>query len=148
MDMEYFRSTFRLVTGSEKALYQQLYDYFKRLIMTGILKEGDQMISEITICDELKVSRSTVRKAMDLLMEDGLIVRQRGRGTHVLSPQMKRPVNYLYNFTENIRQIGAKPSSQVLESNVIPGEEVPEKIREELKLNDNNNKVFRLHRIR
>ena len=148
MDMDYFRSTFRLLPGSDKPLYQQLYVYFKRLIKAGILKEGDLMIPEIAICEELNVSRSTVRKAMDLLIEEGLIARHRGKGTHVRNPKMKRAGNDLYNFTENVRNIGAIPSSIVLEAIVLEGDEVPQNVSKLLELSKNNEKVYKLHRIR
>ncbi len=146
MDIEYFRKTFQLALDSDKPLYQQLYDYFKRLIMAGILKEGDQMLPEITICSELQVSRSTVRKAMDMLMEEGLIMRYRGRGSHVMNPRMKRPINYLYNFTENMQKLGAVPSSVVLEAKVL--ERAPQKVQEELEILDSRTAFFLLHRIR
>lgn len=148
MNMDYFRSTFRLISGSEKPLYQQLYDYFKRLILTGILKEGDQMLPEIAICEELHLSRSTVRKAMDMLIEDGLIERQRGKGTHVMSRQLKRQMNYLYNFTENIQSIGAEPSSIVLEAKVLEADMVPETVRANLGTVSSEGRIFMLRRIR
>lgn len=146
MDIEYFRSTFRMAPDGSKPLYQQLYDYFKRLIVAGILKEGDQMLPEITICDELSVSRSTVRKAMDMLLEEGYISRHRGKGTHVTSPKMNRKINSLYNFTENMKQIGAVPSSVVLEAKVIP--QAPNEVLEELEILDSETPFFKLHRIR
>ena len=106
MDINYFKETFHLDIDSTKPLYQQLYDYFKRIILTGILKEGDQMLPEIVICDTLHVSRSTVRKTMDMLIEDGLLIRRRGKGSHVTNPKLKRNINYLYNFSENMLSVG------------------------------------------
>ena len=49
MDINYFKDTFHLNLDNTTPLYQQLYDYFKRLILTGILKEGDQMLPEVSI---------------------------------------------------------------------------------------------------
>ncbi len=83
---------------STKPLYQQLYDYFKRIILTGILKEGDQMLPEIVICDTLHVSRSTVRKTMDMLIEDGLLIRRRGKGSHVTNPKLKKKYQLFIQF--------------------------------------------------
>lgn len=146
MDIDYFKETFHLDIDSTKPLYQQLYDYFKRIILTGILKEGDQMLPEIVICDTLHVSRSTVRKTMDMLIEDGLLIRRRGKGSHVTNPKLKRNINYLYNFSENMLSVGAKPSSIVLECKVL--KEIPENIKECMKLPKNNESVFFLKRIR
>lgn len=146
MDVNYFKETFHLDMNSPKPLYRQLYDYFKRNILTGILKEGSQMLPEIVLCEVLDVSRSTVRKTMDMLIEDGLLIRRRGKGSYITNPKLKRNMNYLYNFSENMQSMGATPSSIVLECKVL--KEVPEQIKEILKLPKNNQNVFLLKRIR
>ena len=83
MDINYFKDTFHLNLDNMTPLYQQLYDYFKRLILTGILKEGDQMLPEVSICETLNISRSTVRKTMEMLIEDGYLIRRRGKGSFI-----------------------------------------------------------------
>lgn len=144
--MEYLKKAFQFISDSEVPLYQQLYDYFKRQILTGNLKEGEQIPPETGICDAFKVSRSTVRKAMDMLAEEGLVKRHRGRGSLVMNERMRRPLNYLYNFTENMQDLGAMPSSIVLEAKVL--EEAPRKVQEKLGVLDRAASFFFLHRIR
>lgn len=146
MDINYFKDTFHLNLDNTTPLYQQLYDYFKRLILTGILKEGDQMLPEVSICETLNISRSTVRKTMEMLIEDGYLIRRRGKGSFIASPKLKRNINYLYNFSENMQNIGVTPSSCVLECTVL--EHVDDHIKEALKLPDSSTKVFLLKRIR
>lgn len=146
MDINYFKDTFHLNLDNTTPLYQQLYDYFKRLILTGILKEGDQMLPEVSICETLNISRSTVRKTMEMLIEDGYLIRRRGKGSFIASPKLKRNINYLYNFSENMQNIDVTPSSCVLECTVL--EHVDDHIKEALKLPDSNTKVFLLKRIR
>ena len=114
MDLDYFKKTFKLDSTSSEPMYKQISNYLKRMIQMGILKEGDQMIPEVTICNELNVSRSTVRLAMAELLDEGLLVRYRGKGSYVADNRMKRPINYLYNFTESMHDIGAQASSVVL----------------------------------
>ena len=113
-------------------MYKQISNYLKRMIQMGILKEGDQMIPEVTICNELNVSRSTVRLAMAELLDEGLLVRYRGKGSYVADNRMKRPINYLYNFTESMHDIGAQASSVVLNAEVLS--KIPEEVREKLQL--------------
>ena len=130
MDLDYFKKTFKLDSTSSEPMYKQISNYLKRMIQMGILKEGDQMIPEVTICNELNVSRSTVRLAMAELLDEGLLVRYRGKGSYVADNRMKRPINYLYNFTESMHDIGAQASSVVLNAEVLS--KIPEEVREKL----------------
>lgn len=65
------------------------------------------------------VSRCPVRQAVDCLVEEGLLIRFRGKGSFFASPKMKRSINHLYNFTDDMTSIGMMPSSIVLTSVVI-----------------------------
>lgn len=145
MNIQDLKQDFKFHFDSTKPLYRQLYEYLERCIVSGILKEGDQMIPETHICEAFKVSRSTVRKTMDMLLEEGLIMRRRGKGSFVAAQRMKRSINYLYNFTENIQNIGSVPSSIVLEAKVL--NDAPKEVLEKLHL-QKHDKVFYLNRIR
>ena len=74
------------------------------------------------------------------------LARNRGSIKLIASPKLKRNINYLYNFSENMQNIGVTPSSCVLECTVL--EHVDDHIKEALKLPDSNTKVFLLKRIR
>lgn len=145
MDIDYFKETFHFSLGSDSPLYEQLASYIKIQIQAGILKPGDQMITETTLCKILNISRTTVRQCMDRLVEEGLLVRYRGRGSFIADPKMKRNINYLYNFTENMKELGASPNSIVLKSEVV---DAPVFIREQLRLPGIQTKVFKLYRLR
>ena len=103
------------------------------------------MLPENSLCEILKISRTTVRQCMDQLVREGLLVRYRGRGSFIADPKMKRNINYLYNFTENMKELGAVPTSVVVISEVI---DAPPFIREQLKLPPTQSKVFKLYRLR
>ena len=110
MDLDYFKKTFKLDSTSSEPMYKQISNYLKRMIQMGILKEGDQMIPEVTICNELNVSRSTVRLAMAELLDEGLLVRSVVLNAEVLSkipeevreklqlPKEQRKVFYLHRI--------------------------------------------------
>lgn len=103
------------------------------------------MITETNLCNILNISRTTVRQCMDRLVDEGLLVRYRGRGSFIADPKMKRNINCLYNFTENMRELGAVPTSVVIKSEVV---EADQYIRDQLKLPPTQNKVFKLYRLR
>ena len=64
-------------------LYFQLKNILKSKILSNELKGNERLPSEAELCDEYNVSRATTRQALSELMKDGLIYRDRGRGTFV-----------------------------------------------------------------
>ena len=64
--------------GSSVPIYSQISSLLKQRINRGVLKVGDMLPSEMYLCDELHISRSTIRKTFAQLEADGLIVRKRG----------------------------------------------------------------------
>lgn len=63
--------------------YQVLQNDIKRDILTGIFREGDLLPSENELCARYNVTRSTVRKALDGLVNDGYIIKKQGKGSIV-----------------------------------------------------------------
>jgi len=145
MDIEYFKKTFKFSPESNTPLYEQLAAYIKIQIQAGVLKPGDKMLTENKLCDILNVSRTTIRQAMDRLVEEGLLIRYRGKGSYIAEQKLKRNINYMYNFTENIRNAGAIPSSVVLQCKVV---DVEESIATLLQLPRGQSKAFLLKRLR
>ncbi len=103
------------------------------------------MITEGEICQILNISRTTVRQAMDQLVSEGLIIRYRGKGSFIADPKMKRSLNYLYNFTENMQELGITPNSRIIR---VAVETADEATREHLRLPAGQTKVFHLLRVR
>lgn len=145
MDIEYLLKTFQISSETDKPLYEQLASYLQMQIRMGTMKPGDKMIPEEEIAKALGMSRTTVRQAMDRLSEQGLIQRYRRKGTFVTKPQLKRPINYLYNFTENMRGLGVNPTSRVISAAV---ENAAEEIAAHLQLPNSQMQVFHLVRLR
>lgn len=74
--------------------YARLHKELKHEILKGALKPGEMIPSENTLCELYKMSRSSVRKALAALVDEGLIVKQAGKGNFVApnlahSPQVQ-----------------------------------------------------------
>jgi DNA-binding GntR family transcriptional regulator len=76
--------------------------------------EGDRVPPERELSAAWGVARMTLRRALDELVGEGLIVRQQGRGTFVTRPRMARHLS-MNSFTEEMRKQGRVPSSRVLD---------------------------------
>lgn len=101
--------------NSRIPLYYQLMDIIIEMIEDGNLGEDDQLPSERELCETYGVSRSTVRQAIQELEKEGYIYRVHGRGTFVSPEKFKQALLEFYSFTEEMKKIGKKPSSKVLD---------------------------------
>jgi DNA-binding LacI/PurR family transcriptional regulator len=68
---------------SPRPLYQQLADLLKQQIQAGAYLPGSRLESEPEIAARYEVARGTVRQALDLLVEQGLLDRIQGKGTFI-----------------------------------------------------------------
>lgn len=105
---------------SKLPLYHQLYELLMGKIRNGEWKPGDLLPTEYGLIEQYGVSRITVRKVLDLLSSEGLIVRERGRGTFVAHPQLEHGTTRIVSFTDDMRQRGFAPGTRVLFSGLVP----------------------------
>ncbi len=70
-------------TSSMIPIYEQIIDQIKTLIRKGELKENDGLPSVRVLSKELKISALTVKKAYDILEDEGFTVTVHGKGTYV-----------------------------------------------------------------
>ncbi len=63
--------------------YYQLANILRREIATGALRPGDRVPSEAQLCERFEVSPMTARRALTILLDEGLVTAARGRGTFV-----------------------------------------------------------------
>jgi len=96
-------------------LYVRLADQLREGILSGQWHPGDTLPSEPELCALHGVSRGTVVKAIDLLIQDGLVQRKQGSGTFVSKPSLHRQPGFLLSFSEAIRQQERVPTQRLLE---------------------------------
>ncbi|HEC23289.1 MAG TPA: GntR family transcriptional regulator [Chloroflexi bacterium] len=120
--------------SSSVPLYAQLETYFRLRIVEGELSPGDRLPPETELAKTFGVSRMTLRQALDNLVRDGLLMRQRGKGTFVAEPPRKitAPLYFPVSFTEQMANLGYAASSRLLKSEVI--ENPPALVAEHLNL--------------
>ena len=95
-------------------LYYQVEESIRKRIENGTFLEGEKIPPEAELEKEFNVSRITVRKAVDNLVQDGLLKKQRGIGTIVTKNLIRDEVHSLEGFTEKMEKKGRKVSSIIL----------------------------------
>lgn len=125
--------------SSRVPLYHQLYSSLKRGITSGEITFGDQMPTEQQLSEALDISRITAKRAMDELASDGLIARQRGKGSYVTYKYSPEPVKApLLGLLENLEDMGKHSLVKVISvEKLVP----PEQIRTTLNLNKNQEAI-------
>lgn len=109
---------FALDRSSKIPLYQQLYDIVRGEILSGKWKPGDLLPAEPEFMDMYDVSRITVRQVFDMLSHEGMIQRQRGRGTFVTQPDIVGSSGYVYDFAYEMYQRNLEPTTRVLSTHL------------------------------
>ncbi|GAA5503679.1 HTH-type transcriptional repressor NagR [Deinococcus xinjiangensis] len=106
-----------LDSGSATPVYVQVAQGIKERIRTGLLQSGTALPAERELAQALGVSRVTVRGALALLAEQGLLTRRHGSGTFVAPVQSDipaRPLGILSSFSDDVRSRGQHPGAKVL----------------------------------
>jgi GntR family transcriptional regulator len=101
--------------------YVQLKEFIREHIEQDGLSPGDLLPGEPELCETFGVSRTVVRQALKELTYEGLIVREKGKGTFVAVPKINESlVQRLTGFYEDMVDRGHTPVTQVLCQQVVP----------------------------
>jgi GntR family transcriptional regulator len=98
--------------SSPVPLWAQIVDDLRRRLLEGEFEDRFPTDEELT--RDYEVSRQTVREAVRHLTAEGLVVRQRGRGTSVTTPILEQPLHSLYSLASTVRAKGIEERSEVL----------------------------------
>lgn len=108
------------------------------------LPPGTLIPTESRLEERFSVSRITIRRAIDDLVLEGLLVRQQGRGTFRESPKLVHELNAITSWTKQLKDLGYEPHTAAQELTEIPA---PKKIAQLLELAPEE-KVIQLRRTR
>ncbi|HEY4687712.1 MAG TPA: GntR family transcriptional regulator [Anaerolineae bacterium] len=109
---------------SHVPFYVQLEEILRTEIERGQLKPGERLPGEFELCQRYDVSRTVVRQALRDLTDEGLIVRDKGKGTFVAEPKISESlVQKLTGFYQDMVDRGFTPITQVLKQEVVPASE-------------------------
>lgn len=104
-------------------LWLQAVSLIKSEIARGALEAGTRLPPERELCQQLSISRVTLRKALAQLVEEGVLRSSHGRGWYVAgtaAPPAKDWPNTLESFTETARRMGLSATSRILRAEVLP----------------------------
>jgi len=99
-------------------LYLQLARKLGRAVRDGRYQVNQALPSERSLSSQLAVSRVTARKAIDQLVEEGLIQRRRGSGNYI-APRLEQPLSRLSSFSEELQRRGYTPGSRWLKRAIV-----------------------------
>ncbi len=105
--------TFDIDRSSPTPLYYQLAQAIEGAISGGSLPAGSRLENEVLLAQRYGLSRPTVRRAVQELVDKGLLVRKRGVGTQVIQPHVRRSVE-LTSLYDDLVRAGEAPTTEVL----------------------------------
>ncbi|MDA7025075.1 GntR family transcriptional regulator [Bacillus sp. CLL-7-23] len=100
-------------------IYYQIETEIKKLVESANLKPGDLIPSEREFAEKYGVSRMTVRQAVNNLVNEGILVRQRGKGTFIAKPKIEQTLEGLTGFSEDMKSRGMSPGTKMLGFQII-----------------------------
>ena len=98
-------------------VYYQLKNDLIKKIAHGVWKSGECISSERELCEIYEVSRMTIRQAIGELVQEGILIRKKGKGTFVCEQKVNQ--KDMMSFTEMINQSGRRLDTEVVEFEVI-----------------------------
>lgn len=125
-------------------MYRQVADRIRADIKNGIYKVDEKIPTELELIDKYSVSRITIRQAVELLVEEGVLSRHQGKGTFVTTPSVSFDVKAVTSFNDSCLMRKSVPSSKVLAARTV---KASNEDMDELHVKDNM-RVVEIDRLR
>jgi GntR family phosphonate transport system transcriptional regulator len=103
-------------TATGVALWRQVADGIERGIADGHFAAGEKLPGETEIAETYRVNRHTVRRALAMLAERGLVRAERGSGTYVEAKRLAYPLRSRTRFSEIVGAGGHEPSGRLIDA--------------------------------
>ena len=142
-DVELALRGFSVSRSSPVPLYFQVAEHLENAISSGQIPPGTRFENEVALAERLGLSRPTMRRSMQHLVDKGLIVRRRGIGTRVVQPKVRRPLD-LTSLFDDLTSTGQEPTTQVLACEIL---EADPAVAEKLAVPEGSS-VVRIERLR
>lgn len=128
---------------------QPLYAYIKRELLNRIqsnnYKIDEKIPTELELCEEFNVSRTTVRAALNQLTTEGILTKKQGKGTFVADRKLEQVLsNTVYSYSDQVQAQGKKAEITLISLSVIAADE---ELKGALDL-ELNEPVQRIERVR
>src|SRR5271163_2223621 len=108
---------------SRSPLYERVESVLAGDIADGNLPPETQLPPEEGLMERFKVSRTTVRKAIQNLVERGLVEVRRDKGTFVAQPKITQELTELTGFAEDMQVLGRNPTARLLDKCTLTADE-------------------------
>ena len=95
-------------------LYLQVKEGLEGQIRGGEYREGDKLPSERELCERFGVSRITVRQALEMLENQGLVSTSQGKGTFVKSHTISDSLGKVSSFADTLERMGLHGHTRIL----------------------------------
>lgn len=99
--------------NSSDSMYVQLTNHLSNAIAKGEYAVGDKLPSENALCRQFGVSRITVRQALQILSQQGLIYSVHGKGSFVKAPSIHNELDQIVSFSKVLEQKGLNGYTRV-----------------------------------
>lgn len=109
-----------LVRNNHTAMYRQIADRLQEEIAAGQFRAGDKLPSEGDLEKRFAVSRVTIRLALKLLTNEGIIERKQGKGTFVSGKRVAHGLHIMRSLHESLRQQGLNATMQLIDKQNVP----------------------------
>src|ERR1700739_1893069 len=108
---------------SQLPLYAQVQAALTTRIADGSLAVGAQLPPEDLLSERFGVSRTTIRKTVQTLVDRALLEIRRGKGTFVAEPKLTQELTHLTGFVEDMEAVGRTATARLLGTSVVPARE-------------------------
>jgi len=125
--------------------YYQLANILRERITDGEVEAHQPIPSERELEKLYSVSRTTIRQAIDLLVRQGFLYREHGKGTFVSPQKLQKGISELTSFTEDMKRRGILPGHKILEIGYV---QPSESVRAHLELPKDCGRVLCVERLR
>jgi len=125
-------------------LYARLEMQIVTGIATGEFQVGSRLPTENDLIGRFKISRTTVRKAIQNLAHRGLVEIRRGTGTFVTQPRITQELTELTGFVEDMQALGQAPSARLIDQTLVAADQ---DVGRQLAV-ARNARVMRIRRVR